>query len=57
MVSVKLRNAGEGVWRPMSLPTSLQLAQTLAAAARTLNLADQVTISPSAGVRKLDLKV
>lgn len=48
MVSVQLRNAGEGIWRPLTLPVSLQLAQTVAAAARTLDLADQVQIAPSA---------
>ena len=61
MVSVELRNAGEGVWTPMTLPTSVQVAQTLAAAARQLNLADQVRIEPSQPmpppVHGVDLKV
>lgn len=61
MVSVELRNSGEGVWTLMTLPTSVEVAQTLAAAARQLNLADQVRIEPSAPmpppVRGLDLKV
>ena len=48
MVSVELRNAGDGVWTPMTLPTSVQVAQTLAQAARKLNLADEIRISPSA---------
>jgi hypothetical protein len=48
MVSVQLRNAGEGIWRAMSLPVSVQLAQTVAAAARTLKLADNVQIIASA---------
>ena len=48
MVSVQLRNAGEGIWRPMTLPVTVQLAQTVAAAARTLKLADQVQITESA---------
>jgi hypothetical protein len=47
MVSVELRNAGEGVWTPLTLPTSVQVAQTLASAAKQLNLADQVRIAPS----------
>ena len=47
MVSVQLRNEGEGIWRAMSLPVSVQLAQTVAAAARTLKLADNVQITPS----------
>jgi len=48
MVSVQLRNSGQGLWTALSLPTSVQMAQTLAAAARKLNLADQVRIEPSA---------
>jgi hypothetical protein len=56
MVSVQLRNSGQGLWTALSLPTSVQAAQTLAAAARTLNLADQVRITPSA-LPKLDIKV
>ena len=42
MVSVQLRNAGQGLWTALLLPTSVQAAQTLASAARALNLADQV---------------
>lgn len=61
MVSVQLRNSGEGVWTPYSLPVTVQVAQTLAQAARTLNLADQVRIEPSAPmappVHVVDLKV
>lgn len=52
MVSVQLRNAGEGIWRSFTLPVSVQLAQTVAAAARTLKLADQVQIAPSAPAPK-----
>ena len=48
MVSVQIRNAGEGIWRSMSLPVSVQLAQTVAAAARTLDLADQVQVIQAA---------
>lgn len=44
MVSVQLRNSGEGTWSRMSLPTSVQVAQTLAGAARQLNLADEIRI-------------
>ena len=58
MVSVQVRNAGQGLWTALSLPTSVQAAQTLAATARKLNLADQVRITPSNGsVRQVDLKV
>lgn len=58
MVSVQLRNSGQGLWTSLSLPTSVQVAQTLAATARKLNLADQVRITPSNGsVREVDLKV
>lgn len=47
MVSVQMRNTGEGLWTALSLPTSMQVAQTLAGAARTLDLADQVRIQAS----------
>jgi hypothetical protein len=61
MVSVQLRNSGEGIWSSMSLPMSVQVAQTLAGAARTLNLADQVRIQPSEAPpprpHSVDLKV
>ena len=61
MVSVQLRNTGEGIWRPLTLPVTLQAAHTVAAAARTLQLADQVQIAPSgapqAGPLKVDLRV
>ena len=49
MVSVQLRNSGDGLWSRMSLPMSVQVAQTLASAARQLNLADQIRIQPSEG--------
>lgn len=61
MVSVQLRNAGEGLWTSLTLPTSVQVAQTIAGAARSLNLADQVRVQASAPapppVRGIDLKV
>jgi hypothetical protein len=58
MVSVQLRNSGQGLWTALTLPTSVQAAQTLAAAAKQLNLADHVRIQPSQVVRPaLDLKV
>lgn len=61
MVSVQMRNAGEGLWSRMTLPTSVQVAQTLAGAAKQLNLADQVRIQPSAPVeapvRGVDVRV
>lgn len=59
MVSVQLRNSGSGVWRPFTLPTSVQAAQTIATAAKTLNLADQVRIQPAAAPPDLpvDIKV
>jgi len=47
MVSVQLRNTGDGLWSQMSLPMSVQVAQTLAGAVKTLNIADQVRIQPS----------
>lgn len=48
MVSVQLRNSGQGLWTALTLPTSVQVAQTVAASARTLNLADQVRIEQAA---------
>ncbi|MFZ5718517.1 MAG: hypothetical protein ACOY5Y_03525 [Pseudomonadota bacterium] len=58
MVSVQLRNSGQGLWTSLTLPTSVQVAQTVAAAARTLNLADQVRIQPASNARQpVDLKV
>ena len=59
MVSVQLRNSGQGLWTALSLPTSVQAAQTLAQAVKTLNLADNVRIQPSAPppVRAVDIKV
>lgn len=43
----------------LTLPTTVQVAQTLAAAAKTLDLADQVRIQPSAPgpTTALDIKV
>ncbi|WP_293906791.1 hypothetical protein [Phenylobacterium sp.] len=45
----------------MSLPTSVQLAQTLAGAARQLNLADEVRIQPcepqQPAANRIDLRV
>ena len=51
MVSVQLRNSGDGLWSTMTLPTSVQVAQTVAGAARQLNLADEVRIQPSEAPR------
>lgn len=59
MVSVQLRNSGQGLWTQLTLPTSVQMAQTLAATARQLNLADEVRIQPSAPMvnGKVDVRV
>ncbi|MDZ4374411.1 MAG: hypothetical protein U1C74_23715 [Phenylobacterium sp.] len=58
MVSVQLRNSGQGLWTALTLPMTVQAAQTLAAAARTLNLADQVRIAPSSRpAGQLDIKI
>jgi hypothetical protein len=58
MVSVQLRNSGQGLWTALTLPTSVQVAQTLAAAAKQLNLADQIRIQPSqVHPQSLDLRV
>ena len=58
MVSVQARYNGEGIWRQLTLPLSVQLAQTVAGAAKGLNLGDQVKVVPSGGVgRRLDIRV
>ena len=60
MVSVQLRNSGSGLWTPFSLPTSVQVAQTIASAVKTLNIADQVRIQPAVAAPapvKLDIQV
>ena len=57
MVSVQLRNSGDGMWSRMSLPMSVQVAQTLAGAARQLNLADQIRIQPSDPVKSKGVDV
>jgi hypothetical protein len=58
MVSVQLRNSGQGLWTALLLPTSVQAAQTLAAAAKQLNLADHIRIQPSQALQPpVDLKV
>jgi hypothetical protein len=55
MVSVQARFNGEGLWRQLTLPLSLQLAQTVAGAARGLNLGDQVKVVPSSETGRLDI--
>ncbi len=57
MVSVQTRNSGEGLWTTLTLPTSVQVAQTVAGAARTLNLGDQVRVQASAPLPRVDIKV
>jgi hypothetical protein len=58
MVSVQARYNGEGIWRQLTLPLSVQLAQTVAGAAKGLNLGDQVKVVPSGEVgRRLDIRV
>ncbi len=47
MVSVQVRNAGQAIWTALTLPTSVQAAQTVAAAVRTLDIADQVRVQAS----------
>ena len=58
MVSVQARYNGEGIWRQLTLPLTVQLAQTVAGAAKGLNLGDQVKVVPSGEVgRRLDMRV
>jgi hypothetical protein len=58
MVQVQLKDYGQGIWRALLLPVSLLAAQTVAKAARTLNLADQVQVAPTRpSGRALDLHV
>jgi hypothetical protein len=57
MVSVQMRNAGQGIWTSVTLPTSVQAAQTVAAAVRTLNIADQVRVQAASPTAPLNIKV
>jgi hypothetical protein len=58
MVTVQLRFLGEACWRAMTLPVTVEAAQTLASAAKQLQLGDDVRISPSLGLsRGVDLRV
>ena len=57
MVSVQMRNAGQGIWTSVTLPTSVQVAQTVASAVRTLNIADQVRVQASQPAGRLNIKV
>ena len=58
MVSVQARYNGEGIWRQLTLPLTVQLAQTVAGAAKGLNLGDQVKVVPAGEVgRRLDIRV
>jgi hypothetical protein len=56
MVSVQLRNSGQGLWWALTLPTSVQVAQTIAATARKLDMADQVRIQPAQTGQRLDIR-
>jgi hypothetical protein len=58
MVSVQARYNGEGIWRQLTLPLTVQLAQTVAGAAKGLNLGDQVKVVPLGEVgRYIDIRV
>lgn len=57
MVIVQLRNTGSGLWTPMALPTSTQVAHTLVAAVKTLQIADQVRVQAAATPAQVDLKI
>lgn len=59
MVSVQVRNTGDGLWSRLSLPISVQVAQTLAGAARQLNIADEIRIQPAEAFkgRAVDVRV
>jgi hypothetical protein len=52
-----MRNAGQGIWTSVTLPTSVQVAQTVASAVRTLNIADQVRVQASPPATRLNIKV
>jgi len=57
MLSVQIRNYGEGVWRSLTSPVTLQAAQTIAGAAKTLKLGDQVqVVIAGAPTRSLDVR-
>ena len=49
MVTVQVRFSDEARWRAMTLPVSVQAAQTLAQAAKQLGIADTVAARPAPG--------
>ena len=49
-VNVETRSSGQ-LWRQLAPPITVQAAQTLAAAAVTLRLGDQVRVAPAIGSR------
>jgi hypothetical protein len=58
MVSVQARFNGDGRWRQLTLPLTVQFAQTVAGAAKGLNLGDQVKVVPaSEGGCRIDVRV
>lgn len=57
MVSVQMRNVGQAIWTAVTLPTSVQAAQTVAGAVRTLNIADQVRVQASVPAAGINIKV
>lgn len=60
MVSVQLRDNGQGVWRVFLLPVTVLAAQTIAKAATSLKMADHVRIAPPEpppSTQRLDLSV
>lgn len=57
MVSVQVRNAGQAIWTALTLPTSVQAAQTVATAARTLDIADQVRVQASAPPPSVNIRI
>jgi len=56
--NVYVRDLGDGCWRAMTLPVTIQAAVTLAGAARKLDIADEVRLSrpPSMG-QGVDVRV
>ncbi|HEY8618292.1 hypothetical protein [Phenylobacterium sp.] len=57
MYRVEVRFAGEGLWRPAALPTTLQLAFARAGVLSGSRMADQARVVPSGPAPLLDRRV
>jgi hypothetical protein len=56
MVSVEVRFLSEGRWQPVTLPISVQVARTLAQAAKAIGLGDVVKGNRSSEPSRIGLQ-